>query len=111
MMHNVQTRSVINESIYRLFNSMNLTTFLDNPMNSYVGFDNNDFYMIKDCRHPLVYCDRVKNWEESGKPTFLGYVRNTHVYGHNGRMVCALSEHGNMGRYLEVTGEYPTTER
>merc|ERR1719242_1367989 len=96
LMHNVQNRSVINESIYWLYNSMNLTSPLHHPMNSYVGFDNNDFYMIKDCRHPLTYCERNDGWEKAGRPNFLGYVRNTHVYGDPRRHVYALDKDGNL---------------
>jgi len=113
-MHHVQERAMINESVYQLFKSLhgwNVSSSLHNPMNSYIGFDNNDFYMIKDCRHELTYCNRVESWEAFGSPNFLAYVRNSFIFGTPERFIFVLDDSGVMGQFLEVTGEYPTTER
>ena len=59
----------------------------------------------------MSYCERIDGWENAGRPNLLGYVRNTHVYGDPRRHVYALDKDGNLLTKLEVTGEYPTTER
>ena len=38
----------------------------------YIGYDNNDFYMIKDCRKEGSACELIHEWEHDwGKPPLL----------------------------------------
>lgn len=96
----------VKASLMRLLHAPNNSAF--SAAMYYAGFSNNDFYMIKDCSFPTASCESVSGWTPD--TVYLGYVRNTAVYGDDVRHIYAIkSLESGVGAEIATTGPYNTT--
>lgn len=73
----------------------------------YVGYDNKNTYLIKDCSWKIAGCESAPGYNSSMR--ILGFAGNVAVYGNSSRRIYPMDWEGNIGAEIGMTSAYDPT--
>lgn len=75
----------------------------------YVGYDNENFFSVKECSWKIAACEQAPGWTSDMTYEYLGYVGNQALYGDLERRVYAMYSNGTVGVEIGKTPAYQPT--
>ena len=103
------TEDAAKGALAALLSAADAESGFDAPM-YYVGFANDDFYMIADCTWEVNDCGSIDGWDSSMMN--LGYAVNSAVYGNLHDHIYVMNDDGTVGAKLgETDSDYSASGR